>query len=208
MSEHLLYFFNTFVAVFVIVDPFAVVPVYLSLTERFTQEERRRIRHKASMVALCVLTVFAITGMGIFNIFHITLPAFRIAGGILLLIFGINQLNSKRVRVTEEEQQEGMESEDISVFPLATPLLAGPGSISTVVLFSTKAQGQIQFGLLLLSIICVILVCHLFLRIAPLIFRLLGTAGLNLLTRLMGIILTAVAVQTIINGIRAAFLTG
>lgn len=205
MLAELHYFFTVVVAIFVIVDPFALVPVYLSLTERFTDTERRTIRRKATLIALGILVTFAITGLSIFNVFSITLPAFKIAGGILLLNFGISTLNSKRERVTRGEHDEGMEREDISIFPLATPLLAGPGAISTVVLMSTQAQGPGRVAELILAIVIVLAISHLFLRAAPLIFRVLGRTGLNLITRIMGIILTAIAVQFIINGIKETF---
>jgi len=198
-------FLNTCIALFVIVDPFAVVPVYLTLTERFTSLERRHIRRKATVVACGMLIIFAVTGLGIFNVFGITLPAFRIAGGILLLTFGITQLNSKRVRMTDKEQEEGLEKDDVSIFPLGTPLLAGPGAISTVVLYSTQANTSLRMAELVLAIIVVLALSHLLLRVAPFLLHVLGRTGLNLITRLMGIILTAIAVQFIINGVREAF---
>src|SRR5436190_788689 len=136
MRTEFLYLINTIVALFVIVDPFAVVPVYLTLTERFTHPERRTIRRKASVVATGILVTFALTGLGIFNLFGITLPAFQIAGGILMLMLGTAQLGANRARVKPEEREEGLERDDISIFPLATPLIAGPGSISTVVLYA------------------------------------------------------------------------
>jgi multiple antibiotic resistance protein len=199
------YFLNTFIAIFVIVDPFAVLPVYLTLTDRFTDRERTHIRRKASLIAFGLLAMFALTGLSVFHVFGITLPAFRIAGGILLLLLGISQLNSKRERVTQVEEAEGMEKDDISVFPLGMPLLAGPGSISTVILYSSRADSALRKGELFLAILCVIGLSYLLLKAGPLIYRFLGRTGLNLITRLMGIILTAIAVQFIITGIKEAF---
>jgi len=202
LSGELTYFLRTIVAVFVIVDPFAVVPVYLLFTERNTPVERRNIRRKASLVALGILLVFAISGMAVFRMFGITLPAFQIAGGILLLLLGIAQLNSKRDRVRAEEREEGIQKDDVSVFPLGTPLLAGPGAISTVVLMSTEASAAPMRKLeLLLAILIALVMCHVVLKGAPMLLRVLGRTGLNLLTRIMGIILTAVAVQFILNGL-------
>jgi multiple antibiotic resistance protein len=143
--------------------------------------------------------------MGIFRIFGITLPAFQIAGGILLLLLGIAQLNSSRSRVQPEEQYEGMARDDISVFPLGMPLLAGPGAISTVVLFASEARGIGQMTGLLVAIAGALVASHLTLKGAPLLYKVLGRTGLNLLTRIMGVILTAVAVQFILNGILGAF---
>jgi multiple antibiotic resistance protein len=141
--------------------------------------------------------------MSLFNFFGTTLPAFQIAGGLLLFKFGIEQLGANRTRVKEEERDESLHREDISIFPLATPLLAGPGAISTVVLQSSKAKSPVNLAALCLAIILAIIVCNLVLKLGPLLFRLIGTTGLNLLTRLMGLILTAVAVQFVINGISA-----
>lgn len=188
-----------------IIDPFALVPVYLMLTERFSTEDRRHARRKATFIALGMMLTFALSGMSLFKLFGITMPAFQIAGGILLVIFGISQLNSKRQRVTEDEQEEGLEKDDISIFPLATPLIAGPGAISTVVLFASKAPTTIRMTNLVLAIIAAIAVTHGLLRIAPLIFRVLGKTGLNLVTRIMGLIVTAIGVQFVLNGIRTAF---
>jgi multiple antibiotic resistance protein len=201
MTEALLAFLSTFVSIFVIVDPFAVIPVYLGLTDRFTTESLVRIRRKATFVACCILLFFAITGMSLFNFFGTTLPAFQIAGGLLLFKFGIEQLGANRTRVKEEERDESLHREDISIFPLATPLLAGPGAISTVVLQSSKAKSTASLLTLSLAIILAVIACNLVLKLGPLLFRLIGTTGLNLLTRLMGLILTAVAVQFVINGI-------
>lgn len=205
MTQHLLFTFNTFVAIFVIVDPFAVVPIYLSLTEGYSPEALRQTRRKATKLALAILCTFGLTGMGIFRVFGITLPAFQIAGGILLLLLGIAQLNASRSRVQPEEQYEGMAREDISVFPLGMPLLAGPGAISTVVLFASEAKGFAQLFGLLVAITGALGLSHLTLKGAPLLYKVLGRTGLNLLTRIMGVILTAVAVQFVLNGILGAF---
>jgi multiple antibiotic resistance protein len=178
------------------------------LTERFGFTERKMIRRKASLIAMLMLITFAITGTGIFRIFGITMPAFQIGGGILLLSFGLSQLNTTRARVSDSEQDEGLHKDDISIFPLATPLLAGPGAISTVVLYSSKAESALRLVSLIFAIGVVMLSSHLVLKVAPIIYRLLGKTGLNLLTRIMGIIVTAIGVQFIISGIRAAFNLG
>lgn len=205
--EFLLVLLNTFIAVFVIVDPFAMVPVYLILTERYTADAVVYTRRKATLVAFGILATFGVTGLSVFNLFGITLPAFQIAGGILLLILGIAQLNATRTRVKPEETNEGMDREDISVFPLGTPLLAGPGAISTVVLYSSQMKGVTGTVQLILAITLALLCSFLVLKGAHLLYRVLGRTGLNLLTRIMGLILTAVAVQFIINGVREVVMT-
>ena len=204
LKSEFLYILQTFVAIFVIVDPFAVVPVYLSLTERFSPEGIRNTRRKASLVAFGVLGVFAISGLSLFNLFGITLPAFQIAGGILLLLLGISQLNNNRARVKPEETSEGLERDDVSVFPLGTPLLAGPGAISTVVLLSTQVKNWVRHIELMVALVAAMGAAHLCLKAAPYLFRILGKTGLNLMTRIMGLILTAIAVQFMLNGIKGA----
>lgn len=203
--NEILYVFHTFVAIFVIVDPFAVIPVYLALTDRFSPEGIAQTRKKAAMVAFGVLAVFAASGLGIFKLFGVTLPAFQIAGGILLLLLGISQLNNTRARVKPEETSEGMERDDISVFPLGTPLLAGPGAISTVVLLSSEAHTPLRTGGLMLALVLAMYASYLCLKVAPMLLRILGKTGLNLFTRIMGLILTAIAVQFMLNGFRSAW---
>ncbi|MBI1860803.1 MAG: MarC family protein [Deltaproteobacteria bacterium] len=204
MVDYILGVLNTFVALFVIVDPFAMVPVYLTLTERFSAEAVKRTRRKATFVAFGILSTFGLTGLTVFNLFGITLPAFQIAGGILLLLLGVAQLNNSRPRVKQEETEEGLDREDISVFPLGTPLLAGPGAISTVVLYSTRLDGVLGTSQLILALVMALTATYLVLKGAHFLFRWLGKTGLNLLTRIMGLILTAVAVQFVLNGVKGA----
>lgn len=201
LGELLVYAFNTFVAVFVIVDPFAVVPVYLMLTDRFSREDLKRTRRRAVMLASGLLLLFAYSGMALFNLFGITLPAFQIAGGLLLLISGLEQLKGNRKRVKHEEEEEGLARDDVSVFPLATPLLAGPGAISTVVLQGSKAESIFHLSLLGFAILCAMFASYAVLKSATHLYKVLGQTGLNLLTRVMGVLLTAIAVQSILNGL-------
>jgi multiple antibiotic resistance protein len=199
--ESLSQFINTFVGLFVIVDPFAMVPVYLSMTERFSPEERIATRRKASLIACIILMCFALGGTLIFSFFGITLGAFQVAGGILLLLLGIAQLNATRNRVRENETAEIMTKDDVSIFPLATPLLAGPGAISTAVLYAGTAKSALDVALNGAAVIAAILASYIILTLAPATYRILGQTGLNVLTRIMGIILTAIAVQFILNGL-------
>lgn len=194
-------FISMFVSLFVIIDPFAVVPVYLTITERLTAEEQKHVCKKASIVSSCVLLVFVFSGIALFNIFGISLPAFQIAGGLLLLILGVSQLNASRQRVQPDEKMESLEKDDISIFPLACPLIAGPGAISTVVLQSSQLNRVHQLITLGFAVLAAVFCTYLTLRFATRLFRFLGKTGLNLLTRIMGILLTAIAVQFIINGL-------
>lgn len=202
MYEMIGSFASTFVAVFVIVDPFAVIPVYLTITERFPKRQRVAVCQRATLIATALLLVFGLSGMWLFDLFGITLTAFKIAGGILLLNLGVAQLSAERQRVRPEEESESQEREDVSVFPLGTPLLAGPGAISTVVLLSSRAKSISDYLVMGGAIICTMAVSYWMLRGAHYLFALLGRTGLNLLTRIMGILLTAIAVQFVVNGIK------
>lgn len=201
MSPAIVSFFSSFTAVFAIVDPFAIIPIFLSLTDRLSERQRAQVCRKSTLVAMGVLLAFAAFGEGIFRLFGISIAAFRIAGGILLLLLGIAQLSAERERVKHEEEDESLEREDISIFPLATPLLAGPGAISTVVLQGSQSEGYLQKSLFFVAIVLVFIASYLLLRSAPYLYRVLGKTGLNLVTRIMGIILTAIAVQYIIDGL-------
>jgi multiple antibiotic resistance protein len=191
---------NSFISIFVIVDPFAVIPVYLGLTDRFSEESLQKIRRKATIVACLILSLFALTGISLFSFFGTTLPAFQIAGGLLLFKVALEQLGANRTRVKDEERDESLSRDDISIFPLATPLLAGPGAISTVVLQSSKAKSTPSLILLLVAIVAAVALCNLVLKMGPLLYKVIGKTGLNLLTRMMALILAAVAVQFVLNG--------
>jgi multiple antibiotic resistance protein len=200
------YFTGAFVTLFFIVDPFATVPLYVAMTERFTPADRRHIRRKASFVALLLMLGFAVTGMKFFELFGITLPAFQIAGGLLLVLLGAQQLTSEKKRVSSEEADESQTRDDVSIFPLATPLLAGPGAISTVILLATEAPTVLRRATLVLAVLTCMACAYAILAASTMLSRVLGRTGLNLVSRLMGIVLTAVAVQFILNGIRDAVL--
>jgi len=193
---------NLVLAIFVIVDPFAVVPVFLSITEHSDSRVRERTARKASLIAFAILAFFALFGLILFDFFGITLPAFQIAGGILLLRLGLAQLAADRTRVRPEEAAESLAREDVSVFPLATPLLAGPGAISTVVLLASKQESKLGVTSLVCAVAVALAASYVMLRFASVLYRVLGKTGLNLLTRIMGIILTAIAIQ-FINGVLA-----
>lgn len=146
--------------------------------------------------------MFAVSGTTFFEFFGITLPAFQIAGGILLFALGFNQVNAKQEKVSRIENQEGMEKHDISVFPLAMPMLAGPGAISTVILLSTQTGSVLRLVELIIAITLCMVFTFLILKSSPYLLKLFGRTGLNLLSRIMGIILTAIGIQFVINGIR------
>ena len=194
-------------AIFFVVDPMGAIPVFVAMTRGDPEEKRRDMARRASIVAFFVLTTFALAGTVIFKVFGITLGAFKVAGGVLLLLTAIEMLRAQpqRTRTTPEEEKEGAEKEDVAIFPLAIPLLAGPGSIATVMAIMGKA-GRIMFAVpVVLSIAVTCLASYAMLIAADRIQRLLGVTGLNVMNRVIGLIIGAIAVQFMFDGIKDTF---
>jgi multiple antibiotic resistance protein len=193
----------TFSSLFVIVDPIAVVPAFLAMTPNDAPAARLRTARLACAVAAGVLMLFALTGQWIFKVLGITLPAFQIAGSILLLRIALDMLYAKRsaAQETSEEVEAGVAKEDIAITPLGVPMLAGPGAISTALILLSQARGWTQYVVLFLGIGTVALVSYLILWLAVRGARRLSPLALKLATRLMGLLLAAVAVQFAVNGL-------
>lgn len=195
-----------FTSVLFIVDPFAVVPSFLAMTARDTPATRRVLARRGAWTVAVTLTVFALGGSLIFKLFGITIGAFKIAGGVLIGLNALDMVQARRSqqRETPAETAEGIEKEDIGILPLGIPMLAGPGAISTVMLLALEAKSWITTGALYLAIALTAYVSFLTLAGASLVERRLGATGMRILTRLMGLVLCAIAVQFIIDGIRLA----
>jgi multiple antibiotic resistance protein len=194
----------SFSAVFFVVDPFAVIPLFLSMTERDSPAKRRATALRAAIVATTTLLAFAVAGGFIFRMFGITVGAFKIAGGTLLFGMALDMLRAQtsRTRTSPEEETEGIERDEVAVIPLGIPMLAGPGSIATV----TVLMGQAGRSPARIAIVAGVVILTGFLTVALLrastwIESKLRRTGLNILNRLMGLILAAVAVQFIVDGI-------
>lgn len=193
-----------FSSLFVIVDPIAVVPAYLAMTPNDTPAQRERMARLACLVMAGVLLTFALSGRWIFQILGITLPAFQIAASIVLLLVALDMLRAQRSRVmeTREETEAGANKVDIAVTPLAVPMLAGPGAISTVVLLRGQATGLTQDLGLCGSILAVSAATYVILRLSATGARWLNPIALKIATRIMGLLLAAVASQFMINALR------
>lgn len=191
-----------FSSIFILVDPFAAIPAFLVMTAYDDTERRRRMAKRAAWTCLIVLGSFGLAGSWIFRVFGITLPAFEIAGGLILLLIGIDMLQARRssTQEVEPERQEGAEKEDVGITPLGIPMLAGPGAISTVmVLIGPKPELQ-HVGPVFAAIIVTSLISYWVLSAAEVVRRRLGETGIRILVRLMGLLLTAIAVQFFLNG--------
>ena len=193
----------SFSSIFVIVDPIALVPSFMAMTVGHTVQDRTRISGLAATITCAILLFFAFTGNWIFGIFGITLPAFEIAGGIILMMIALEMLQARRTatKETPEEQAAGMSKDDIAITPLAIPMLSGPGAITAVILLASRASSPAHRIILVLSILIVSLLSFAILRFAAEGAKFFGVITLKIISRLMGLILAAIAVQFILNGI-------
>jgi multiple antibiotic resistance protein len=196
----------TLTAVLFIVDPIAVVPTYLVITQDETAEERRRTARRACVAMTLLLVVFAASGTLLFRAFGITLPAFRTAGGLILWFVAMDMLRGeRRTQEGRDEVAEGRAKEDVALTPLAIPMLAGPGAISTVIVLSSEARGAAQTMIVYGAIVVTGLVSFVTLRLGESLLSRLGKTGIRVVTRIMGLLLAAVAVQLVLSGVKEAF---
>jgi multiple antibiotic resistance protein len=193
-----------FTSVLFIVDPFAVVPSFLAMTVRDTPDMRRVLARRGAWTAAITLALFALGGSLIFTVFGITIGAFKVAGGVLMGLNALDMVQARRSqqRETPIETAEGIEKEDIGILPLGVPMLAGPGAISTVMVLALGSKGPVTTAALYVAIALTAFVSYLTLAAASLVERRLGQTGMRILTRLMGLVLCAIAAQFIIDGIR------
>jgi len=207
MMEHWTEYTRFFTALFVILDPFAAVPIFLALTKTYTKSERGQVANIAAITVLVVLVVASLTGESLLHAMGTSLASFRVGGGIVLLLMALAMLSGQMgaVRTTPEEEAEAEDRSAIAVVPLALPLMAGPGSISSVIIQMHRSSGDYH-GLLV--IFCIVIVCLLLwfvLRMATTIGRVLGHIGLNIINRLFGLILAAISVEIMANGLKELF---
>lgn len=210
MNELIAFGILAFWSIFAIIDPLTTIPAFLVMTETNTVQERVRTAWLASVIAFFVLTVFSLGGQSVLWAFGVTLPAFEIAGGIILLKIALDMLEARRtaLKETPEEQAEGVSKHEIAVTPLAIPMMAGPGAITAVVLISAKATTGYHYGIVLASILAASFLSFLILRAAALRSDLFGPITIKILSRLMGLLLAAIAVQFILNGAITAVRAG
>jgi multiple antibiotic resistance protein len=192
-------------SLFVIIDPLALVPLFLAMTPRDTPAQRIRTAGMACAVAAGVLIAFALIGQWIFKFLGITLPAFQMAGSVVLFMIALDMLRARRspVQETTAETDEGLARTDIAIAPLGIPMLAGPGAISTIILLQGKAAGLHQQSALLVCIVVVCAASYLILRLSAQGAKWLSPLALRLATRLMGLLLTAIAFQFFLNAMVA-----
>ncbi|WP_371154427.1 MarC family protein [Jannaschia sp. 2305UL9-9] len=189
---------TAFAALFVVIDPIGLAPIFVALTAGMSPRARRAIAFRACAIGASILILFALAGEAVLNFLGISMPAFRIAGGLLLFLTALEMLFEKRTQ--RREGQAEVPSTDPSVFPLALPLTAGPGAIATMILLTDGASpiGTVQAIGVMLAVIAVVLL--LFMLATPM-ERLLGPTGINVTTRLLGMLLAALSVQFVLDGL-------
>jgi len=204
----LLHWLNDFVLLFVVVDPLCLAPAFVALTQGAGPLHVRRMALRGTGLGTAILVVFALLGQGLLGVLRISFAAMRVSGGALLFLLAIDMVFARQSGLrstTPGEQEEASHKDDISVFPLAIPLFAGPGAITTVMLLASESAGQ---RLHLAAILGLLLILGLItlgaLLLAARIMRLLGETGLNVISRVSGIVLAALAAQYIIDGVRAS----
>ena len=192
-------------SIFFLVDPFAAIPAFLAITERADPERRRRMARKGALTCFIVLTGFAVGGQLIFRMFGITLPAFEVAGGLILLLIGLDMLAAKRSPTQEAlgDTEEAAGKDDAGIVPLGIPMLAGPGAISSVMVLVGQVPSlwHWEMGAILASITITSLVSYWVLAGASRVRRVMGETGIRILVRIMGLLLVALAMQFFVNGL-------
>ncbi|MDO8526313.1 MAG: MarC family protein [Deltaproteobacteria bacterium] len=204
------YLFIAFPAIFVILNPFSAASSFLILTTGNDERSKNDIAKRACITAFFVLIVFAIAGHFIFNMFNITISAFRIAGGIIMFTIGLSmlQLQPQRIKQTEEEMEESLHKTDVAIVPLGIPLLSGPGAITTVMVLMTEIDktslliGIMQMACLVLSCALSLVLIYYILTHSGKMLDILKVTGVGVMTRIMGLILTVIATQFVINGVK------
>jgi multiple antibiotic resistance protein len=203
ISELLIHFVYAFTTIFVIVNPVEATLVYVTLTSSLNSKERTHIYRRTTLVAFAIAILFSLAGDTVLRIFGISVDSLRVAGGILLFLVAIDMLRGirRQNKVTEAELIDANSREDVSIFPLAIPLLTGPGAITTVVVLMGAADSLAKKSMVLLAISLTFLATFFILKFSQYIDRALGITGIMVMTRIMGLILGAVAVSFVATGV-------
>jgi multiple antibiotic resistance protein len=202
-----------FVVFFVVVEPISLIPLFSGLTSGATGEYKRRMALKSVVIAAAILVLFALGGAGFLDLMGISLQAFRIFGGMLLFLLSLEMVFAREsgTRTSQSEAAESKRRADVSVFPLAFPFIAGPGALATILLWFAPLHLTVQpalFGAYLLGVLVVLALALVCMLLAEPLMRVIGVTGANVASRLLGVILGALAVQFVLDGLRQAFNLG
>lgn len=200
-------YIKLFIGLLAIMNPFGAIPLFISMTADQNGSQRKKTINLVALAVGIILLVTLLFGELLLQLFGITVNSFRVGGGILILLMAIAMLHAKTspIQQTHEEADESVEKESVAIVPLAMPLLAGPGAISTVILAAHKSNSAAHYMIIALGIILLSLMVWGALRLSPLIENHISATGINIFTRIMGLILAAIAVEFIANGIKGLF---
>lgn len=196
------FYITAFATLFVVIDPIGLTPIFIALTPGATAQHRRGIALRACLVAFVILTLFAFLGEAVLGFIGISMPAFRIAGGILLFLTALDMLFERRTKRREDKAEEDEDQPDPSVFPIAIPLIAGPGAIATMILLAGQTEGMVGMAGVLAVLLTVLAIVLSMFMLAGLIERALGRIGIVVVTRVLGMLLAALSVQFVLDGLR------
>jgi multiple antibiotic resistance protein len=192
---------SAFATLFVIIDPIGLTPIFVALTQGMSSAQRRAIALRACLVGAILLCLFAAFGEAVLGFIGISMPAFRIAGGILLFLTALDMLFERRTKRREGQAED--DTDDPSVFPLAIPLIAGPGAIASMILLAGQQPGLAGLAVVIGVMLAVLAILMVMFLAAGLVERALGRVGTNVITRLLGMLLAALSVQFVLDGLRA-----
>ena len=209
MDINLEFFILCFSSLFTLINPIGIVPIFISITQDYTKKERDIIAFKAVIFSFFILVLFGIIGEFIFSFYNITIHGFRIAGGILLLKISFDMIESKRSRTktTPKEEKEAEEKSEIAYTPLGIPLIAGPGSIASMMILSSESTNNNKIISLIFALILVLLITFLIFKISKYLSKKFGKLGLRIMQRIMGLILMVISIEFILKGIRDSIQT-
>ena len=209
MDINLEFFILCFSSLFTLINPIGIVPIFISITQDYTKKERDIIAFKAVIFSFVILVLFGIIGEFIFSFYNITIHGFRIAGGILLLKISFDMIESKRSRTktTPKEEKEAEEKSEIAYTPLGIPLIAGPGSIASMMILSSESTNNNKIISLIFALILVLLITFLIFKISKYLSKKFGKLGLRIMQRIMGLILMVISIEFILKGIKDSIQT-
>tara|TARA_B100002052_G_C15714965_1_gene521375 strand:- start:200 stop:835 length:636 start_codon:yes stop_codon:yes gene_type:complete len=205
--EHFQYGLLCFSSLFTLINPFGILPIYLTMTQNITKQQRKDINQKGLIAAGTILIIFAFLGEFIFSIYGITIEAFKIAGGIIFFRIGLSNLESKisRIKSTPMEEKEALIKDGFAFTPFAIPFIAGPGSISSSMILSNSADTFVKKITFIISIFLCLIITYFIFQAAGRVSKKLGTIGIRILQRIMGLLLCVIAIQFIIDGVAIIF---
>ena len=202
MSELITFGLLGFTSFFTLINPLGVMPIFMTMTSDLQKEHRARVARKASVVALIILVFFAISGQLLINFFGISINSFKIVGGVIFFLMGMDMLQARLGKVKIKESEVKSYTNDISITPMAIPMICGPGAITNAIVMMEEANSFAMQGILLFSICFVIFLTYIILFSSSKIIKVLGETGNNVLMRLMGLIVMVIAVEFFFSGLK------